>query len=221
MLRQCCMKFRELFMNVSGGICPFYSAMTIAGVCINFLRARCLTADTIGVTPRMDRAQCRRQSLKALKWLDWVQETGNISLLTSYNGGEKQIGNYFVDGYCEETRTIYEFYGCHWHGCPKCNRETTVHPQRKILMGQIYQETQEREQALREKGYDIVTIWEHEYESKRREDYDFKAHVDEVSLRTPISPRDAFKGGRVNAFKLLHNVEPGQKIYYYDVTSGL
>ena len=26
-----------------------------------------------------------------------------------------------VDGFCSETNTIYEFNGCHFHGCPCCN----------------------------------------------------------------------------------------------------
>ena len=37
------------------------------------------------------------------------------------NGGEKQFGDYSLDGYCEETHTAYEFQGCFWHGKGFCN----------------------------------------------------------------------------------------------------
>ena len=32
------------------------------------------------------------------------------------NGGEKRVGKYSLDGYCEEYHTAYEFQGCFWHG---------------------------------------------------------------------------------------------------------
>ena len=30
-----------------------------------------------------------------------------------------------VDGYHEESNTIYEFHGCLWHGCLKCYKADT------------------------------------------------------------------------------------------------
>ena len=27
---------------------------------------------------------------------------------------------YYVDGFDEETNTVFEFYGCYFHGCPRC-----------------------------------------------------------------------------------------------------
>ena len=32
-------------------------------------------------------------------------------------GGETQILGHFVDGFCAETNTIYQFHGCFYHGC--------------------------------------------------------------------------------------------------------
>ena len=32
------------------------------------------------------------------------------------DGGEKRVGNYSLDGYCEEIHTAFEFHGCFWHG---------------------------------------------------------------------------------------------------------
>ena len=40
------------------------------------------------------------------------------------NGGEVQVltpaETVFVDGFEQETNTIYEFYGCYFHWCPRC-----------------------------------------------------------------------------------------------------
>jgi hypothetical protein len=29
-----------------------------------------------------------------------------------------ELLHFSVEGYCAETNTIYEFFGCHCHGCP-------------------------------------------------------------------------------------------------------
>jgi hypothetical protein len=31
-----------------------------------------------------------------------------------------RIGKYNIDGYDSETNTVYEFYGCFFHGYPRC-----------------------------------------------------------------------------------------------------
>ena len=30
------------------------------------------------------------------------------------------VAGHAVDGFCLETNTVFQFHGCHWHGCPKC-----------------------------------------------------------------------------------------------------
>ena len=50
------------------------------------------------------------------------------------NGGEKEIVDselgkvYHVDGFCKETNTVYEFYGCVFHSCPLCFDGKNDHP---------------------------------------------------------------------------------------------
>ena len=44
--------------------------------------------------------------------VQYLQETENINIKSSSNSGEMRIGNYYLDGICESTKTIYEFYGC-------------------------------------------------------------------------------------------------------------
>ena len=69
-----------------------------------------------------------------------------------------------MDGFCEETRTVYEFYGCVYHGCPLCFDRTNNHPfhsERK--MNDVYEVMIEREERSRALGFTVKTIWEHDY----------------------------------------------------------
>ncbi len=43
-------------------------------------------------------------------------------------------------------------------------------------------------------------------------DADIKQFCLNMNLREPLCPRDAFKGGRTNAFRLFCEIEPGNKI---------
>ena len=54
----------------------------------------------------------------ALEWLSWLEISNHIEIQHAFNKGEKVIGSRQipVDGFCEETKTIYQFFGCYWHG---------------------------------------------------------------------------------------------------------
>ena len=67
---------------------------------------------------------------------------------------------------------MYEFYGCYWHGCPACYPElgTETHPHRVHCTYQtLYEQTQRREYELREQGYPVVSLWEHEFDQQLKE----------------------------------------------------
>jgi DNA polymerase type B, organellar and viral len=111
-LRKCCLLFRELFMGISGGMCPFVTAMTIAGLCNKFWRAKILKENQIGLIPTNGFHKNRLQSAKALKWMSFVMQDEDLDIQHRDNGGEKRVQRVFVDGYCENNNTVYEFHGC-------------------------------------------------------------------------------------------------------------
>ena len=76
-LRRCCEIFRQLFMELSDGICPFVCSTTIAGLCSYFWRARILLPNLIGLLPVV--STNRFQSNSAMMWMDWEAEEGKIS----------------------------------------------------------------------------------------------------------------------------------------------
>ena len=56
----------------------------------------------------------------AVQWLTWDAAKNVCKIRHQVNGREKRNGKLPVDGWCHETHTAYQFYGCYFHGCPKC-----------------------------------------------------------------------------------------------------
>ena len=120
-LAECCKLYREMFRKATGtgndetGLDPFDSATTIAGYCMQVYRTKFLQKDTIALLPQHQQLK-RKQSHEALQWLSYTADKEEIRMQHARNGGEKRVGNYYLDGYCEETHTAYEYQGCYWHG---------------------------------------------------------------------------------------------------------
>lgn len=110
---------------------------------------------------------CGRQFSKAAcDWMKRMAEKDDVKIHTVLDGKEKAIRvpgrklPYRVDGWCEETKTVYEYNGCIWHGCPKCFSPEDINPVTKRKMEDHYRETIEKEETLRELGYNVVVMWE-------------------------------------------------------------
>jgi len=100
----------------------------------------------------------------AIKWLDFMAQKDNIHIEHARNGGEYAIpGSRFrADGFCRETNTIYEFHGCYFHGC-KCYDPNETNTISKKSMSELYDKTLQKEAYIRSAGYNLITIWEHEW----------------------------------------------------------
>jgi hypothetical protein len=84
------------------------------------------------------------------------------------NGGEYCIPDtkYSVDGYCEETNTIYEFHGDAFHG--NLNRyaaDKQCHPFNDLTAKQLFDNTKRREKELECMGYNLCTMWESDFDN--------------------------------------------------------
>jgi hypothetical protein len=92
-------------------------------------------------------------------WLD------RLSIPEEYRQKSLRVNmkNLRVDAYDPITNTIYEFYGDYWHGNPKVFDQNKIHPEMKKTYGEIYQRTINREVMLKAAGYNIVSIWEADY----------------------------------------------------------
>lgn len=109
-------------------------------------------------------------SIKGIKWIKYYSKKYNLIIQHAKNGGEYRIPgtNYYADGYSEKTKTIFEFYGKIWHGCPKCTNSNDINPISKRKMNDLYQYTMEREKKIKNLGYKIISIWEHEWDEIKK-----------------------------------------------------
>lgn len=114
----------------------------------------------------------RNFSYKAIQWMDFISETENIYIQHAGNIGEYRVPNtnYYVDGYCKETNTIYEFHGDVWHGNPELFKpEEKCHPfNPDISAGELYSNTIERENEIKKLNYNLITIWENNWNKLTR-----------------------------------------------------
>jgi len=105
----------------------------------------------------------------SIEWINCISEKENIHIQCATNDGEYKIeGVGKVDGYCKETKTVYEFHGDFWHGNPLIFDPEDVNPISGIKYGDLYNKTLKRDELIISKGYNIVTIWEYDYKKIRK-----------------------------------------------------
>ena len=79
----------------------------------------------------------------------------------SGHGGERWIERAPVDGYNPETKTVFQYHGCYWHGCRKCfpyDRERIIDHKDKTRED-LFKATKRRIGYLRKAGYRVVEAW--------------------------------------------------------------
>ena len=189
--------------------------------------------------------QLGNQSNEAMEWLLWTEhckkeeytdaerewdddlkvpmEQRTFYIQHAGNGGEKTI-QYIkgtVDGYCETTKTVYEYQGCFYHGCENCYPNRTERHTRldNRQMWEVHEVTKEKVAKLKSLGLNVVEMWGCQWQQYKKDHPDCATFVKNLNLTERLNPRDAFFGGRTNAAKLYHRCNNHEKIQYYDFTS--
>ena len=105
--------------------------------------------------------------------------------------------NFTVDGYDEQTNTVYEFQGCFWHGCPTCypNRSEMHRRLEDRSMADVYHCTQKKLNELKSRGYHVIEMWECQWAKLKQDNPAICAFVNQLDIVEPLNPRDAFCGG--------------------------
>jgi len=99
------------------------------------------------------------------KWLDYLKISSEYrQTLIKVNET-----NYFADAYDPKTNIIYEYYGDYWHGNPKKFDANGFNKVKNKTFGQLYDETIERENILKNAGYKIISIWESDWKKLNKE----------------------------------------------------
>ena len=102
-------------------------------------------------------------SKSEIEWLEFVMADERIYIQHAKNGGQVKINGRFVDGMCYEINSIYQFHGDYWHGNPAKYDPDFVNPSSYERMGDRYEETLIKDQELRDQGYNVVIMWEAEW----------------------------------------------------------
>ena len=231
LLKLGCQAFQEEFQR-EAGFNPMEKCFTIASACNLYWRKKHLTPKTIAVEPlRGWRGAKTNQSLKALQWLYFqehllVKEGASADRIKHVrNGGEQSIRTanmiYFVDGYDVTTKTVYEFHGCFYHGCPKCYpvRDIKHYANPDRTFEELYQATLAKRMALLRAGFKVLEIWQCEWDEQLKKNAEVQRFLNSFDLVAPLNPRDAFYGGRTEAVALHAVVGEGEEIRYCDITS--
>jgi len=84
-------------------------------------------------------------------WILHMEQTDGCTIMHARNGREfrlPELPRYSVDGYCAETKTVYEF----WHGCkckPLCHQMTLD----EDTLAERYERTLSRIEQITAAGY--------------------------------------------------------------------
>ena len=209
------MKLREDFIKLEN-IDPL-RYITIASVCMTIYRSNYMPNKTIAIVPEY--AKTDNFSKMSIMWLNYVSNGLNIQ--HALNGGEKKLTindkTYKIDGFCEETNTVYEFYGCFWHGCPNCYKPNIINSKNQKDMCTLNDLTIKKRETIKNAGYNHVSTYECQL-NKNKEFQKFAKNFTQEIVE-PLSPRDAFYGGRTNATKLLYNFKENECGRYVDFCS--
>ena len=128
--------------------------------------------------------------------------------------------NTFLDGYCSETKTVFEYFNCFNDGCENCYeleiRSGAIHPTRNVKWDKVSAETYKRLNSLRSSNNysNVVVRWSHEKE-------EYVQFKEIPTLGNIMKLRDFFYGGRTEVFAAYADVSklPGMDILHHDVCS--
>ena len=207
---------------------PLKENITIASACHNFWRNNQMIPYSIAVEPPHGWSGIKpAQSKIGFQWLHIQdQKLGGNRIKHAANGGEQTLmieswGKVRVDGYDPLKKTVYEFQGCEFHGCPKCKKQRHVktwhHPDRTV--DEMLELTKKKTGVLRKAGYTVKVEWKCNFKQKLAADPELQDMIKDLEWTAPLNPKEALFGGRTGLSCCYHKTVPDERIDYVDYTS--
>ena len=208
------------------GTCDPFAHPTAPNMCARIFQARFLKKNSIAQVVPSGYSNFRHSQM-GLEYLEYLRRTRYSDLLHAQNTRDGKevvlLDKYRVDGFVPSQKIVVEFYGCFWHGCPKCvSNLQAIQPVQGLTYETLLNATHERQNELEEAGYCVETMWECDWSKMKMECSNIKEIVKDIHVKSRLSPRDAFKGGRTETARMAWNIESceyGIGVGYVDFTS--
>lgn len=214
LLREGCIRFRKLFMDITQGEIDPFRTITIASTCMNIYRRFYLPSKTIGVLDNRETDMLREA------WLRYaISENDDCAVF------DMLVADQQVDAYSSESNTVYLYGNCIDTGCPKCYNAFTLHPVKFKKCHELNWEYREKIRHLEGLSYTVEHIKQCVWTSQTEYDVRIKTYCEILMRsndsigRTTLSMRDAFFGGRTEPLKLYYACNSDECIRYVDYTS--
>lgn len=259
-LREGCIKFMKIILDI-GDINPFLECVTLAQLALTVYRKKFMKRNTLGKMPENNYHMNSTQSRLSKRWLTYLnyfkcEETKQKYFIKS-EVKLPDLNRFIVDGFCKNypfdkskssKGTIFEGFGCYWHGCKKCNKTSTYQIQDKFvesnmaqgmrkkeksqginaelynggfLMRQRYQSTLAKVDLMKKLGYNVITVWEHEFLNFLNKNKDLAKRIEaHPSMQDKfLDPYLALKGGRNESNCFYKICGPNERMLFYDYNS--
>jgi G:T-mismatch repair DNA endonuclease (very short patch repair protein) len=137
-------------------------------------------------------------------WLLHMEQADGCRTMHARNGREyrpPELPKYIVDGYCPETKIIYEFLGCFYHG-HTCQMFRDVKTMCGDTLSERYERTLARIEQITQAGYQVKIQWECHFDEAGIEIQKPELLTHPIVEQSPLHTCDALYGGRTEAMRL-------------------
>ena len=137
-------------------------------------------------------------------WLLHMEETDGVKVMHCGKVREyllPELPRFIVDGYCPETLTVYEFFGCFYH-VHTCQPFRDVATLKGDTLAERYEQTMSPLEHITRAGYLVKVQWECEFDDAERP----------IVQQSPLRTHDALYGGRTEAMRLNYKARDNETI---------
>lgn len=126
--------------------------------------------------------------IECMSIYQYMFSSNKNDFLWLHNGEKAQLipnRKYDCDGYHPLTKTVVEYHGCYWHGCPFCEKDN-------INKKDNYKSTLEKREIHLEEGFNYVEIWECNFQQKQSLIYNLKCIFNDVENIKPSEIKEYY-----------------------------
>lgn len=169
--------------------------VTLPSAVMKFYMSQMLPSNTIGI---IDRYPCLVRK-EVDTWILYEEKT-----LETFIQRNIKVGDHVVDGIYMDT-TAYMFLPCYDHGCDLCYPGAGRNMRKNKFFHQCLRECRQRLREIQSLGKRVRFMWEHDWNVCKKTAAFIewnRSNRHRIELRTSLDPREAYKGGISELYKL-------------------